>query len=60
MVLKKYIEEMLLFLEGNNRIQITPHNIRTVQKYHMNLVKSYVDLRKSSWISPHTVLPVTV
>lgn len=60
MVLKKIIlEEMLVFLEGDDRTQITPsHYIRSVQKYRMNLVKSYVDLKMCSWISPHTVLPV--
>lgn len=56
---KKVLEKMLVFLEGDNRIQITPHGIRTVQKYCMNLLKSYIEL-KCSWISPHSVLPVTI
>lgn len=51
---KIILEEMLVFLEGDNRFQIKPHDVRTVQKYGMNLVKSYVDLKKCSWISPHT------
>lgn len=48
MVLKKItLEEMLVFLKGDNRIQITPsHNVRSMQKSCMSLVKSSVDLKK--------------